>query len=47
MLFPLSIGLRKYVFLYCISFGDVAVWLVTRIRFGAHQFSEQQIDFDF
>ena len=34
-------------FLYCLSFGHIAVWLVTRIRFGAHQFSEQQIDFDF
>ena len=48
VLFSLSIGQRNYVFfLYCISFGDIAVWLVTLSSFGAHQFSEQQIDFEF
>ena len=45
--FPVNWPEELCLFLYRISFGDIAVWLVTLSRFGAHQFSEQQIDFDF
>ena len=47
VLFSLLIGHGTMSSLYCISFCDIAAWLVTRIRFGTHQFSEQQIDFEF
>ena len=45
--FPCQLVKGTMSFLYCISFCDIAAWLVTRIRFGTHQFSEQQIDFEF